>query len=173
MDVLIVSKIFLLSVAVASGCQLVLSLFFIPHFHSNFQIDELLEYAPILSSGPAFENACKYIDEYLEKRTFFVGYSLSIADIAIWAGLAGKGFLLYIFQFTRNDTRFLLNNLPMQEELTVVVIALCGCFLVVSLLIELGFLFSYLEYTATFSGFTGQLYSVLRQRNSMVTNHFI
>lgn len=57
-----------------------------------FQIDEWLEYAPILSSGPAFENACKYIDEYLEKRTFLVGYSLSIADIAIWAGLAGKDF---------------------------------------------------------------------------------
>jgi glutamyl-tRNA synthetase len=50
----------------------------------------LLEYAPVLSSGPAFENGCKYIDEYLEKRTFLVGYSLSIADVAIWAGLAGK-----------------------------------------------------------------------------------
>ncbi|PNX82427.1 putative glutamate-tRNA ligase cytoplasmic-like, partial [Trifolium pratense] len=55
------------------------------------QIDELLEYAPVLSSGPAFENGCKYIDEYLEKRTFLVGYSLSIADVAIWAGLAGAG----------------------------------------------------------------------------------
>lgn len=55
-----------------------------------FQIDELLEYAPVLSSGPAFENGCKYIDEYLEKRTFLVGYSLSIADLTIWAGLAGK-----------------------------------------------------------------------------------
>ncbi|PNX99775.1 putative glutamate-tRNA ligase cytoplasmic-like, partial [Trifolium pratense] len=54
-------------------------------------IDELLEYAPVLSSGPAFENGCKYIDEYLEKRTFLVGYSLSIADVAIWAGLAGAG----------------------------------------------------------------------------------
>ena len=60
---------------------------------STFQIDELLEYAPVLSSGPAFENGCKYIDDYLEKRTFLVGYSLSIADLAIWAGLAGK----YIF----------------------------------------------------------------------------
>lgn len=55
------------------------------------QIDELLEYAPVLSSGPAFENGCKYIDDYLEKRTFLVGYSLSIADLAIWAGLAGAG----------------------------------------------------------------------------------
>ncbi|XP_004495831.1 glutamate--tRNA ligase, cytoplasmic-like [Cicer arietinum] len=55
------------------------------------QIDELLEYAPVLSSGPAFETGCKYIDDYLEKRTFLVGYSLSIADLAIWAGLAGTG----------------------------------------------------------------------------------
>ncbi|QCE07199.1 glutamate--tRNA ligase, cytoplasmic [Vigna unguiculata] len=68
----------------------------LPNFYGqnaleSSQIDEWLEYAPILSSGPAFENACKYIDEYLEKRTFLVGYSLSIADIAIWAGLAGTG----------------------------------------------------------------------------------
>ncbi|CAK8572599.1 unnamed protein product [Lathyrus sativus] len=68
----------------------------LPNFygHNAFetsQIDELLEYAPVLSSGPAFENGCKYIDEYLEKRTFLVGYSLSIADLAIWAGLAGAG----------------------------------------------------------------------------------
>ncbi|GLT81660.1 hypothetical protein SLE2022_000970 [Rubroshorea leprosula] len=31
------------------------------------------------------------MDKYMEKRTFFVGYSLSIADIAIWSGLAGTG----------------------------------------------------------------------------------
>ena len=35
----------------------------------TFQIDELLEYAPVLSSGAALENGCKYIDDYLEKRT--------------------------------------------------------------------------------------------------------
>ncbi|CAL0320907.1 unnamed protein product [Lupinus luteus] len=55
------------------------------------QIDEWLDYAPVLSSGPAFENGCKYINEYLEKRTFIVGHSLSIADLAIWSGLAGTG----------------------------------------------------------------------------------
>ncbi|GKU91210.1 hypothetical protein SLEP1_g5111 [Rubroshorea leprosula] len=55
------------------------------------QVDEWLEYAPILSSGSEFENACTYMDKYMEKRTFFVGYSLSIADIAIWSGLAGTG----------------------------------------------------------------------------------
>lgn len=55
------------------------------------EIDKWLDYSPILSSGSEFENACKYLDEYLEKRTFLVGHSLTIADIAIWSGLAGVG----------------------------------------------------------------------------------
>lgn len=53
------------------------------------QIDEWLEYAPILSYGSEFENACTHIDKYLVQCTFLVGHSLSIADIAIWSGLAG------------------------------------------------------------------------------------
>ncbi|XP_028779419.1 glutamate--tRNA ligase, cytoplasmic [Neltuma alba] len=68
----------------------------IPNFYGknaleSGQIDEWLEYAPVFSSGSAFENACKYIDEYLERRTFLVGHSLSVADIAIWSGLGGAG----------------------------------------------------------------------------------
>ncbi|XP_057427500.1 glutamate--tRNA ligase, cytoplasmic-like [Lotus japonicus] len=55
------------------------------------QIDEWLEYAHVLSQGSAFENGCKYIDDYLDKRTFIVGHSLSTADLAIWAGLSGSG----------------------------------------------------------------------------------
>eukprot|EP00268_Persea_americana_P062378 TRINITY_DN79948_c0_g1_i1.p1 TRINITY_DN79948_c0_g1~~TRINITY_DN79948_c0_g1_i1.p1 ORF type:complete len:734 (-),score=153.77 TRINITY_DN79948_c0_g1_i1:276-2477(-) len=55
------------------------------------QIDEWLEYACIFSSGSKFETACGYVDDYLLRRTFLVGYSLSIADIAIWSGLAGTG----------------------------------------------------------------------------------
>uniref|UniRef100_A0A5B7BD11 glutamate--tRNA ligase n=1 Tax=Davidia involucrata TaxID=16924 RepID=A0A5B7BD11_DAVIN len=55
------------------------------------QIDEWLEYAPVLGSGSEFEGACNYVDGYLLKRTFLVGDSLSIADIAIWSGLAGTG----------------------------------------------------------------------------------
>lgn len=54
------------------------------------QIDEWLEYAPTLLLGSEFENACSYMDVYMEKRTFFVSLSFSIADIAIWSGLAGK-----------------------------------------------------------------------------------
>ncbi|KAF8407474.1 hypothetical protein HHK36_006608 [Tetracentron sinense] len=55
------------------------------------QIDEWLEYAPIFSSGSDFENACNYVDGYLLLRTFLVGHSFSVADIAIWSGLAGSG----------------------------------------------------------------------------------
>ncbi|XP_052194465.1 glutamate--tRNA ligase, cytoplasmic [Diospyros lotus] len=55
------------------------------------QIDEWLEYAPVLGSGSEFEGACNYIDGYLLKRTFLVGHSFSIADVAVWSGLAGTG----------------------------------------------------------------------------------
>lgn len=56
----------------------------------SLQIDEWLEYASIFSSGSQFESACGHVDNHLSLRTFLVGYSLSIADIAIWSSLAGK-----------------------------------------------------------------------------------
>lgn len=62
-----------------------------------FQIDEWLDYTPVFSSGSEFENACTYVDKYLERRTFVVGHSLSIVDIAIWSALAGKGFKTCVF----------------------------------------------------------------------------
>ncbi|KAF9593617.1 hypothetical protein IFM89_024301 [Coptis chinensis] len=56
------------------------------------QIDEWLEYAHTsFSVGSEFENACTRVDAYLSIRTFFVGYYLSVADIAIWSCLAGTG----------------------------------------------------------------------------------
>ncbi|KAI3709090.1 hypothetical protein L2E82_38845 [Cichorium intybus] len=68
----------------------------IPNFYQrdaieNGQITEWLEYAPIFSSGSEYEGACKYVDGYLLQRTFLVGNSLSVADIAIWSYLAGAG----------------------------------------------------------------------------------
>ncbi|KAL5582767.1 hypothetical protein UlMin_015209 [Ulmus minor] len=68
----------------------------IPNFYGqnayeSSQVDEWLEYASAFSSGSAFENACKYVDDYLGGRTFLVGDSLSIADIVIWSSLAGTG----------------------------------------------------------------------------------
>ncbi|XP_041020754.1 glutamate--tRNA ligase, cytoplasmic [Juglans microcarpa x Juglans regia] len=59
--------------------------------YESGQIDQWLEYAPVFSLGSAFENACKYVDEFLQSRTVLVGNYLSIADIAIWSGLAGTG----------------------------------------------------------------------------------
>lgn len=55
------------------------------------QIDEWLGYAPIFASGSQFEEACGYVDGYLLHHSFLVGHSLSIADIAVWSGLAGTG----------------------------------------------------------------------------------
>ncbi|ONH90296.1 hypothetical protein PRUPE_8G045400 [Prunus persica] len=51
------------------------------------QIDEWHECAPVLSQGSAFENACKYLEDYLGSRSFFVDYSFSIADVLIWSSL--------------------------------------------------------------------------------------
>lgn len=68
----------------------------LPNFYGkdaieSSQIDEWLEYAPIFSSGAQFESACLHVDGYLASRTFLVGYSISIADVALWSGLAGTG----------------------------------------------------------------------------------
>nr|GMC93500.1 glutamate--tRNA ligase, cytoplasmic-like [Ipomoea batatas]GMC97200.1 glutamate--tRNA ligase, cytoplasmic-like [Ipomoea batatas] len=68
----------------------------IPEFYQrdsfeSSQIDEWLEYAPIFASGSEFQGACGYVDQFLLHHTFLVGNSLSIADIAVWSGLAGAG----------------------------------------------------------------------------------
>lgn len=54
------------------------------------QIDEWLEYASVFSFGSQFESACEHADSHLALRTFLVGHSLSIADIAIWSALKGE-----------------------------------------------------------------------------------
>ncbi|RZC48856.1 hypothetical protein C5167_017274 [Papaver somniferum] len=54
-------------------------------------IDEWLEYSCVLSVGSEFENACKHVDSHLSLRSFLVDHHLSVADIAIWSGLAGSG----------------------------------------------------------------------------------
>lgn len=42
------------------------------------------------------------MDCYLTLQTFLVGYSLSIADIAVWSGLAGS-ILTYVHYFPLNN----------------------------------------------------------------------
>ncbi|KAL3814592.1 hypothetical protein ACJIZ3_015860 [Penstemon smallii] len=55
------------------------------------KIDEWVEYAPIFGSGSEFEGACSSVNEHLLQNTFLVGNNFTIADVAIWAGLAGAG----------------------------------------------------------------------------------
>uniref|UniRef100_A0A452ZRC9 glutamate--tRNA ligase n=1 Tax=Aegilops tauschii subsp. strangulata TaxID=200361 RepID=A0A452ZRC9_AEGTS len=57
----------------------------------DIQIDQWLEYAPLILSGSEFEAACSFLDGYLATRTFLVGYGLSIADIVVWSNLTGTG----------------------------------------------------------------------------------
>ncbi|CAL1390223.1 unnamed protein product [Linum trigynum] len=59
--------------------------------YESSKVDEWLEYAPILSSGSEFENACKFVDSYLSKRTVLVGEFFTIADMVVWSGLAATG----------------------------------------------------------------------------------
>ncbi|KAI8555272.1 hypothetical protein RHMOL_Rhmol05G0162200 [Rhododendron molle] len=73
------------------GCTTSICNFYGHDALESCQMDEWLEYAPIMASGAEFEGGCSYIDGYLLKRTFLVGHCLSIADIAIWAGLVGNG----------------------------------------------------------------------------------
>uniref|UniRef100_A0A453EQB3 glutamate--tRNA ligase n=1 Tax=Aegilops tauschii subsp. strangulata TaxID=200361 RepID=A0A453EQB3_AEGTS len=57
----------------------------------DIQVDQWLEYAPLILSGSEFEAACLFLDGYLASRTFLVGYGLSIADIVVWSNLTGTG----------------------------------------------------------------------------------
>lgn len=55
------------------------------------QIDQWLNYLPILDKGSEFEAGCSYLDTYLLTNTFLVGNDVSIADIYLWSALAGAG----------------------------------------------------------------------------------
>ncbi|XP_021733478.1 glutamate--tRNA ligase, cytoplasmic-like [Chenopodium quinoa] len=55
------------------------------------EIDQLLEYLPILEKGSEFEAGCSYLDAYLSTNTLLVAHDVSIADIFLWAALAGAG----------------------------------------------------------------------------------
>ncbi|EPS64826.1 hypothetical protein M569_09949, partial [Genlisea aurea] len=55
------------------------------------QIDGWLDYSSVFGSGSEFEGACGLVDQHLLHNTFLVGTALSIADIAVWAVLAGVG----------------------------------------------------------------------------------
>ena len=53
------------------------------------QVSSWLEYATYIVGGGALEPACRTLNEALSMRTFLAGYSLSVADMAIWGQLQG------------------------------------------------------------------------------------
>jgi len=73
------------------GCIATLPDFYNRDALATAQIDKWVEYATVFSAGAEFEKACTYVDNYLSLQTFLVGNSLSIADTAVWSGLAGTG----------------------------------------------------------------------------------
>ena len=58
------------------------------------QVSSWLEYATYIVGGGALEPACRTLNEALSMRTFLAGYTLSVADMAIWGQLQGRCSLL-------------------------------------------------------------------------------
>jgi len=56
---------------------------------STANVDQWLDFAlkDLQVQGQQFVDACKYLNLHLMLRTFFAGYGLTLADIAVWATL--------------------------------------------------------------------------------------
>lgn len=51
-------------------------------------MDQWVDYAcASITSGLTFEPTLSALDAYLSTRTFFVGYTLTLADVAVWHAL--------------------------------------------------------------------------------------
>ncbi len=78
------------------------------HFPAR-QVDQWLEFAGSLAPGSTLEAACAVANEYLQLRTYLVGYRLSLADLACWGQLAGaRTGSTAAVHFRRDDHRGLL-----------------------------------------------------------------
>ena len=53
-------------------------------------MDQWLETSSLLVVGQGFDAMCSRLSDYLSLRSFFVGYSLTAADLALWGQLQGK-----------------------------------------------------------------------------------
>lgn len=61
------------------------------HVKLHQQVDYWVDYsAASIVTGSNLENVLVSINEYLALRTYFIGYSLSLADVAVWGQLQGK-----------------------------------------------------------------------------------
>ena len=54
---------------------------------SACQVDQWLDIAQSLVPGHGLEAACSSVNDFLSLRTFLVGHSLTLADVACWAQL--------------------------------------------------------------------------------------
>jgi hypothetical protein len=54
------------------------------------QVDQWLDTASQLVSGLGFEVLCGRLNDYLSMRSFFVGFTTTAADFAIWGQLHGE-----------------------------------------------------------------------------------
>lgn len=54
------------------------------------QVDQWLDTSTQLVSGLGFETLCGRLDDYLSMRSFFVGFTTTAADFAIWGQLHGE-----------------------------------------------------------------------------------
>ena len=53
------------------------------------QVDQWLDYSPVMATGGGLQSAVEFADQYLSLRMWFAGYDMSIADLAIWGQLQG------------------------------------------------------------------------------------
>lgn len=56
---------------------------------AHTQVDQWLDTATQLVSGLSFELLCGRLNDYLSMRSFFVGFTTTAADFAIWGQLHG------------------------------------------------------------------------------------
>ena len=57
-------------------------------FHlSKTQIDKVLDQAAAVVSGSTFQSVCEILSRHLATRTYFVGNTLTVGDLAIWGQL--------------------------------------------------------------------------------------
>lgn len=54
------------------------------------QVDQWLDVTAQVVSGLGFEPMCVSINNYLSLRTFLVGYTFTVADVALWGQLQGN-----------------------------------------------------------------------------------
>jgi len=56
---------------------------------SSTQVDQWLDFLPMLAPGAGLAAACAYVDSMLALRTTLVGHHVTLADVALWGCFAG------------------------------------------------------------------------------------